>query len=89
MGGAKKLRSGSASNPSAVGDMPQFAGLRRYLVELGNGRVRAFWFAGSREGALLFVRGEMVRRIDPEAIFDVLIAEAKKLMETSGEGERA
>jgi (E)-4-hydroxy-3-methylbut-2-enyl-diphosphate synthase len=55
----------------------------------GEAREADVGVAGGREGALLFVRGEMVRRIDPDAIFEELIAEAKKLMDTTGEGEQA
>jgi (E)-4-hydroxy-3-methylbut-2-enyl-diphosphate synthase len=55
----------------------------------GEAREADIGVAGGSEGALLFVAGEMVRRLSPDEVFDVLVGEVKKLMESSGEGEGA
>ncbi len=55
----------------------------------GEAREADVGVAGGREGALLFVKGEMVRRVDPGVVFEELIAEVRKLIETTGEGEGA
>ena len=53
----------------------------------GEAREADVGVAGGKEGGLLFVKGEMVRRIPQENIFDELMAEVGKLMESSGEVE--
>ena len=53
----------------------------------GEAREADVGVAGGKEGGLLFVKGEMVRRIPQENIFDELMVEVQKLMESSGEVE--
>jgi (E)-4-hydroxy-3-methylbut-2-enyl-diphosphate synthase len=53
----------------------------------GEAREADIGIAGGREGALLFVKGEMVRRVQPDDMYEELIAEVKKLLRKSGEGE--
>jgi (E)-4-hydroxy-3-methylbut-2-enyl-diphosphate synthase len=53
----------------------------------GEAREADVGVAGGKEGALLFVKGEMLRRIPLDDMFDGLLAEVKKLVESSGEGE--
>lgn len=51
----------------------------------GEAREADVGIAGGREGSLLFVKGEMVRRVKPEDMFEELIGEARKLIEAGGE----
>ena len=53
----------------------------------GEAREADIGIAGGSEGALLFVKGEMVRRVQPDDMYEELIAEVKKLIRESGEGE--
>jgi (E)-4-hydroxy-3-methylbut-2-enyl-diphosphate synthase len=53
----------------------------------GEAREADIGVAGGKEGALLFVKGEMLRRVPLEDMYDELMAEVKKLAESSGEGE--
>ena len=55
----------------------------------GEAREADIGIAGGRDGGLLFVKGQMVRRVPPEDIYDVLLAEVERLMDKSGEGEGA
>lgn len=55
----------------------------------GEAREADVGIAGSSEGALLFVKGEMVRRIDPDGIVEELVAEVRKMTGLAGEGEGA
>jgi (E)-4-hydroxy-3-methylbut-2-enyl-diphosphate synthase len=50
----------------------------------GEAREADVGIAGGKQGALLFVKGEMVRRVATDDIFGELMAEVKKLMESSG-----
>ena len=55
----------------------------------GEAREADVGIAGGREGVLLFVKGKMVRRVEPGSAFEELVMEARKLMDASGEGEGA
>jgi (E)-4-hydroxy-3-methylbut-2-enyl-diphosphate synthase len=54
----------------------------------GEAREADIGLAGGKEGGLLFVRGEMVRKVTPEKMLDELLAEVRK-MAAGGAGEPA
>lgn len=54
----------------------------------GEAREADVGIAGGRSGALLFVRGEMVRRVGPGEMFEELMTEVRNLIEERAGGER-
>ncbi len=55
----------------------------------GEAREADVGVAGGKEGAMLFVRGEMLRRVAPEDAFEELIGEVRNMLAELGEGEGA
>ncbi len=52
----------------------------------GEAREADIGVAGGKSGGLLFVRGEMVRRVAPDEMFEELMSEVRKLMEERAGG---